>query len=115
MLMADPKASGDVKARFNDFAFALSIESAELRDLELRNRLEGHMLLSGTIWDELVRTQQLGPYETGLLVAWRTHSLAMSRALTAHRRGEALPDYSAPDPADLRSILEWARTAQPPR
>jgi hypothetical protein len=115
MLMADPAKAEDVRARYNDFAFALSIESVELRDLEIRNRLEGHMLLGGTIWDELARTQQFGPHERKYLAAWRAHNLAMSRALTAHRRGEARPDYNAPNTGDLDSILKWSKTAELPR
>lgn len=112
---AKPATGDAVRVAFNDFAFALSIASAELRDDDLRNRLEQHMLLSGKAWDHLSGFAGFPQPEQELLAAWRAHDLAMNRALTAHLRGAALPAYRGPSEVSSAALLEWGPTAEQPR
>ena len=113
-LMGSPPHGEAMQDRYNDFARDLAAKGLELVDDELRHRLEIHMLfgyqLISTI---LARNQGLDKTALRLLGAFRSHSIAMCRALTAHiRQANSLPDYQGFDIKDVQSILDWGDQAE---
>jgi hypothetical protein len=102
--------------RFNQFAETLAIESVELRDPEVRNRLEIHMRLSNQMLGVIqMKRQSFDGIGLQLLETLRSHGIVMNRTLTAHVRQEELPPYQRFNVGSVKEILDWGAQAEKPR
>jgi hypothetical protein len=110
-----PKTLEALRLAHNQFASTLSRESPDLQDEGLRHRLTRHMELGGAVFDALRHQAPYKGMQPEVKLAWRSHGLAMSRSLAAHRNGQPLPAYETPGDISVAALVKWSASAEHPR